>query len=422
MDEEITITCHHDMSVIEDKYELDPPTDMERQKRRKVASNVTKASSKNVYWTLDMDDCLCNLLIDQIHRGGRIDGKFTTNAWREVVKNFNGSHMTTLIREHFKSHMRTWRKTYSALTEISSKSGFIWNPIEQCFAGEASAIDAFYEKHDHLMPYKNKKFPLYEKFLIIFGKDVATESGAVAGDNICDPTGSPIAYTPGSTGRRTTAVSDGEDMLDLHPFDLDEDEGLENIEDRVFMPQPISTRHKQSRVRPSSEVTKPRQRNKMMKQGTLERIAHSLDRMTNVIEKLGSHIEILAKYKTNDKGKTDEERVDKVCKYVSEIPDILPGLIYPTVKYIMANDKRASMFLGLHAPLRPYWLQDNLSEIVANSKSTLSFTISPSGSTTLLMLQPSGTAPSFVAPSTSSALPSSTPSSGFNPTLTELVP
>lgn len=378
---------------------------MERQKGKIVASKMTRVSSKNVQWTMDMDVCLCNFLVDQIHRGGKIDGKFITNAWKEVVQNFNTLQMTNLTRENFKSRMRTWKKTYRALSEISSKSGFQWNPTSQCFMGEPSDVDAFYRKHNHLMPYKNKKFPLYEKFLIIFGKDVATGSGAIAGDDIYgDPVGSHDAHTPGSIDRRTSIVSDGEDMLDSHHIDLNEDERLENIEARAFEARPGSTPYRQSRVRPSLEVMEPRQQSKRRKQGIWERMADSMDIMINVMEKLGSHVETLAsKYKTNDNGKTDEERMDRVCKYVSEIPNILPDLIYPTIKYIMADDMRASMFLGLHAHLRQYWLQDNFPKIAANAGPALSCKIPPSSSTVLVVPQSSGSAPLFAAPLTRSA-------------------
>ncbi|XVF50897.1 hypothetical protein PTKIN_Ptkin04bG0140200 [Pterospermum kingtungense] len=67
---------------------------------------------------------------------------------------------------HIESKVKLMKKQYNAIAKmLTVESGFGWNNVEKC-------------THPNAKGMRNKAFPHYDDFAIIFGKDRATGAGA----------------------------------------------------------------------------------------------------------------------------------------------------------------------------------------------------------------------------------------------------
>ncbi|XVF53717.1 hypothetical protein PTKIN_Ptkin05aG0120900 [Pterospermum kingtungense] len=73
---------------------------------------------------------------------------------------------------HIESRVKTLKKQYNAIFEmLTIGSGFGWNDVDKCLTSSK-------DTHPNAKGLKNKPFPHFENFVIIFGRDRATGAGA----------------------------------------------------------------------------------------------------------------------------------------------------------------------------------------------------------------------------------------------------
>ena len=95
------------------------------------------------YWTLPMDCCLIDLLLDQVLRGNKIGQGFITQAWIEMVKLFNMKFGSHFDKDVLKNRYKHLRRQYNDITALLERSGFSWDDTREMVTAEAYVWDSY---------------------------------------------------------------------------------------------------------------------------------------------------------------------------------------------------------------------------------------------------------------------------------------
>lgn len=340
---------------------------MENQNHHIPNELKEERSTKLVMWNDSMDECLCNLLMKQVYERNLVDNKFTPAAWKHVVAEFNRQKRTNLTRGNFKNRLKTLRKTYLAYSKLESLRGASWDPASQCIKMTDNVWAEFVKKNPNMARFKDKPCPIYESLRIIVGKDLATGKSVLTGEDEfeapmdADPVGD---QTQGSSGGRSPLASDGEEPIWSPIYNLNQ--GVDDFQESILVVNPISSRPTTvpGACFPSmASTSKPNKKGKTKKPTEGEAMAQSIEKIVNVLEMLRSDIHRIMSSKYKQPNIT-EDMVKRICNLVPQVPGILDDCIYPTINYLVNDDRQASIFLGLSPSFRENWFKDNLARII----------------------------------------------------------
>lgn len=86
-------------------------------------------------WTKQEEDALVSILEDLVRQGYRYDnGSFKPGTTYIIEKALSNVCPTSGLKAnpHIDSKMKVWKKQYSIVFDMLSKSGFRWNDINKC--------------------------------------------------------------------------------------------------------------------------------------------------------------------------------------------------------------------------------------------------------------------------------------------------
>ncbi|KAL8459976.1 hypothetical protein ACS0TY_031763 [Phlomoides rotata] len=136
-------------------------------------------------WTKVEEDALIQCLTDIVSDGWKAENGFKAGFQRELEKGVRKLLPGTDIvaNPHINSKIHVWKKEYSALSDVLSKSGIGWNSTTSMLDVEDEGVwDAIKRADPSVKGIRFKTWPYYGKWLEVFGKDRAT------GENAVDPT------------------------------------------------------------------------------------------------------------------------------------------------------------------------------------------------------------------------------------------
>ncbi|XP_058098992.1 uncharacterized protein LOC131243562 isoform X1 [Magnolia sinica] len=161
-----------DTSMMVDMEALKKHTLTQRMERRKrKAPSPEQKRVRKMSWTPDMDSCLTELMVEQVHRGRKIDHNFKKEAFAEVSEEFEKRTGIELHKDNIKNKLKTWRRQYLHVKELLNHSGFGWDDsLKKVFASH-DVWKEYLKAHHEANYYRTKSVENYNELAIIFGND-----------------------------------------------------------------------------------------------------------------------------------------------------------------------------------------------------------------------------------------------------------
>ncbi|KAL7210786.1 hypothetical protein ACSBR2_013790 [Camellia fascicularis] len=104
---------------------------------------------------------------------GQFKSGFYGELEKRIVMTFPGSDLHAC--PHIESKIKIWRKHYGLLYEMTKLSGFGWNNTEKMVLVDSDDVwENFVRRQPSASSMRNKSFPYYEDWLVLFGKERAT--------------------------------------------------------------------------------------------------------------------------------------------------------------------------------------------------------------------------------------------------------
>jgi len=104
---------------------------------KNVALNSSGSYREFTKWTAKMNLILLNAMIDEVRKGCRIDGSWTTKGYTNIVMALNEVGLSSIKKNHVKNRQKSlkdrWREVHDMFGGLS---GFIWNQTTKCFEAE----------------------------------------------------------------------------------------------------------------------------------------------------------------------------------------------------------------------------------------------------------------------------------------------
>ncbi|XP_024029941.1 uncharacterized protein LOC21412590 [Morus notabilis] len=132
-------------------------------------------------WTKQEEEALVGILKDLVARGHRCEnGSFKPGTNLIIEKALTDTFPTCGLKStpHIDSKMKVWRKNYSIVFDMVSKSEFRWNDVHNCVEVDSDEVwETYVQHHKEARGWRGKPFPFYDKLQNIFGIDHATGRG-----------------------------------------------------------------------------------------------------------------------------------------------------------------------------------------------------------------------------------------------------
>lgn len=88
-------------------------------------------------WTEDMDNILLNAFSEEVTKGNRQDGSWTTEGYANVLEALRVAVSPTMTKQHIKNRMKTMKENFvEAYDLFRGLSGFAWSPATRRFEAE----------------------------------------------------------------------------------------------------------------------------------------------------------------------------------------------------------------------------------------------------------------------------------------------
>ncbi|GFZ11504.1 hypothetical protein Acr_22g0009020 [Actinidia rufa] len=101
----------------------------------------------------------------------RVD--FMESVRKKIICAFPGTDLRA--NPHIESKIKMWRKQYNLLQDMLKTSGFGWDDVEKIILVDSDNVwDNYVRREKDVKGMRNKSFPYYEDWLVLFSKDRAT--------------------------------------------------------------------------------------------------------------------------------------------------------------------------------------------------------------------------------------------------------
>jgi hypothetical protein len=97
----------------------------------KTRSSTAIDRGKYMVWTSEMDNCLTDVLVEQVEKGNKVDNILKPAAFAAALKALNEKFGMHVTKGHIKNRLKTWRKQFGVLKELLAHRGFVWNKTQK---------------------------------------------------------------------------------------------------------------------------------------------------------------------------------------------------------------------------------------------------------------------------------------------------
>ncbi|XP_023520773.1 uncharacterized protein LOC111784223 isoform X1 [Cucurbita pepo subsp. pepo] len=116
---------------------------------------VNKENSRTD-WTLDMDQYLVKLMIDQVRKGCRINGAFKKQSWRDMITIFNAEFGYQYKKSFLKHRYRKLKAYYIDLRILLEARGFSWDEKQQMVVADDGVWDDYIKANPDACAYRKR--------------------------------------------------------------------------------------------------------------------------------------------------------------------------------------------------------------------------------------------------------------------------
>ncbi|XP_028807106.1 uncharacterized protein LOC114761834 isoform X2 [Neltuma alba] len=155
-------------------------------------NNTSGTDRTRTYWTLPMDRCLIDLLLQQVKKGNKLGQTFITQAWNDMITSFNRRFKSHHDKDILKNRFKHLRRQYKDINKLLQQDGFSWDDTREMVAAEDCVWDAYtkvnystpikclsffvankqlLQVHPEARTLRVKTLPGYRKLCVIFGEE-----------------------------------------------------------------------------------------------------------------------------------------------------------------------------------------------------------------------------------------------------------
>ncbi|KAI3956271.1 hypothetical protein MKW92_028094 [Papaver armeniacum] len=134
-----------------------------------MAQTTTNCERSRTYWTPPMDRYFIDLILEQVHRGNKIDNTFITQAWEDMTTLFNLNFGSQYSKDVMKNRYKSLRKQYTDVSVLLKQNEFTWDETRQMVTADDNTWDAYIKAHPDARSYRIRIMPHYEDLHLIFG-------------------------------------------------------------------------------------------------------------------------------------------------------------------------------------------------------------------------------------------------------------
>ncbi|XP_038718028.1 uncharacterized protein LOC120011071 [Tripterygium wilfordii] len=136
------------------------------------------------YWTPSSDRYFIDLMLEEVHRGSKIDTSFNIQAWIDMAllvrERFGLPHDKDLLRSRHKH----FRNLYYDMKNLLYQRGSSWDETRQLIAAYDDVCDAYFKGHSDAKSYRTKPGPNFNDLCLIYGNSNLGGKGNLLGLDI----------------------------------------------------------------------------------------------------------------------------------------------------------------------------------------------------------------------------------------------
>ncbi|KAL4188980.1 hypothetical protein AMTRI_Chr08g204770 [Amborella trichopoda] len=135
-------------------------------------------------WTYEMDNCLMNQVLKQVHLGRRVqhgfrcENGFRREAYTEICDEFEKVTGIVLTLESIKNRMKTWERQYDQVIVMVCESGFGWDDKLQ----KVTTLEEQWS--EYLKMYRTNLIHFFSSLPIVLGDNTANGRYGMVGTDL----------------------------------------------------------------------------------------------------------------------------------------------------------------------------------------------------------------------------------------------
>lgn len=292
-------------------------------------------NSKNIMWTSTMDNCLTDLLLEQVRLGRKIEKGFHKDAWAAVVSTFNARCGTRLSKEHCKNRLKTWKKIYLSVKALLDHEGFRWDDKRKMVYADDEVWDYYIKLHPEANKYRYKAVRRFNELALIMGNEVAE--------------GIPLR-TCAEMNRYNTTNPGLEDVDGMDPAGSEDPEHwADSMHESDHSDQGVDRSSDEEATEEEPTTSTSSKESKRLKRNVAKEISESLAEMASALRMLAE-----------TRGRIDRANKPSKMKIlfdeVKKIPNIDKRFLLAACDFLASDNNRAELFLAIDENLRHEWL------------------------------------------------------------------
>ncbi|XVF31304.1 hypothetical protein REPUB_Repub16aG0134400 [Reevesia pubescens] len=137
-------------------------------------------------WTPSMDRHLIDLLLEQVHRGNRINGALNTEVWMDMSLSFMESFGLQPDLEFLRNHHKSLGKQYYDMGTLLDQRVFSWDETCQMVTARDDVWESYIKEYPDVESYRNKSKPNYNDLCLIYGNSTDGKDRRFSQDATCN--------------------------------------------------------------------------------------------------------------------------------------------------------------------------------------------------------------------------------------------